>query len=119
MRKLNWLGNSLKNMKGFPEDAKREIGHALHGLQMDDDQQPRIKPLRGNPAFKGAAIRQISADAEGRAFRCVVTLEVAQEIYVLHALEKKATQGVATPKKEIDIILSRMQSLKEQSRKSA
>jgi phage-related protein len=35
--------------------------------------------------------------------RCYVT-QVGQRIYVLHAFQKKATSGIATNKREVDLI---------------
>jgi phage-related protein len=38
---------------------------------------------------------------------------IAEEIWVLHAFQKKSTQGVKTPKREIDLIEDRLKRLKE------
>ena len=36
-----------------------------------------------------------------------------EEIWVVHAFQKKSTQGIKTPKREIDLIRDRLKSLKE------
>lgn len=35
--------------------------------------------------------------------------QVGEAIYVLHAFQKKATSGIATPKRELDLIRQRIQ----------
>jgi phage-related protein len=35
------------------------------------------------------------------------------EVWLVHAFQKKATQGIKTPKREIDLIKERLKRLKE------
>jgi phage-related protein len=53
---------------------------------------------------------------KGDAFRVVNAVQLADEIWVMHALEKKSTQGIKTPKREIDLIKDRLKRLKEMLR---
>ena len=39
--------------------------------------------------------------------------ELAEEIWVVHAFQKKSTRGVKTPQREIDLIEDRLKRLKE------
>jgi phage-related protein len=41
-------------------------------------------------------------------FRTVYTVEFRDVIAVLHVFQKKSKSGIATPKKEIDLILQRL-----------
>ena len=41
---------------------------------------------------------------------------LANEIWVVHAFQKKSTQGGKTPKREIDLIRNRLKRLKEMLR---
>ncbi len=41
---------------------------------------------------------------------------VAEEIWVVHAFQKKSTQGIKTPQREIDLIKDRLKRLKEMLR---
>jgi phage-related protein len=43
-------------------------------------------------------------------------VQLADEIWVMHAFEKKSTQGIKTPKREIDLIKDRLKRLKEMLR---
>jgi phage-related protein len=43
-----------------------------------------------------------------RLFRAVYLVRLADRVYVLHAFQKKATRGIATPQTEIDLIKRRL-----------
>jgi phage-related protein len=49
----------------------------------------------------------------GDAFRVVYAVQLADEIWVIHAFQKKSKQGVKTPKHEIDLVKDRLKRLKE------
>jgi phage-related protein len=40
-------------------------------------------------------------------------VQLADEIWVLHAFQKKSMKGIRTPKHEIDLIRDRLKRLKE------
>jgi phage-related protein len=46
-------------------------------------------------------------------FRVVYAVQLAEEIWVAHAFQKKSTQGIKTPKREVDLIKDRLKRLKE------
>ena len=43
----------------------------------------------------------------------IYALQLGSEVWVVHAFQKKATQGIKTPKHEIDLIKERLKRLKE------
>ncbi len=47
------------------------------------------------------------------AFRVVYALRVFEDIWVLHAFQKKSKSGIKTPTAEIDLIEDRLKRLKE------
>jgi phage-related protein len=49
----------------------------------------------------------------GDAFRVVYAVQLADEIWVIHAFQKKSKQAIKTPKHEIDLVKERMKRLKE------
>jgi len=49
----------------------------------------------------------------GDAFRVVYAVQIAEELWVLHAFQKKSTQGIKTPRHEVEMIESRLKELKE------
>jgi phage-related protein len=46
----------------------------------------------------------------------IYAVQLADEIWVVHAFQKKSTQGIKTPQHEIDLIKDRLKSLKERLR---
>lgn len=63
--------------------------------------------------FHGASVIEIRAFYRSDTFRAVYTLRFGDVIYVLHAFQKKATRGVATPKREIEAITARLRQAEE------
>ncbi len=52
-------------------------------------------------------------DRRGDALRAVYAVQLHRDLWVLHAFQKKSTQGIRTPKHEIDLIQDRLKRLKE------
>jgi phage-related protein len=48
-----------------------------------------------------------------RAYRVVYALQIGEDIWVVHAFQKKSKTGIATPKQEIDLVRVRIKRLKE------
>jgi len=104
LRQLVWVGSSLKELRAFPEEVRQVMGFALYQAQTGD-KHVAAKPLRG---FGGAGVLEVVEDHAGDTYRAVYTVRFAEAVYVLHAFQKKATRGIATPKHEIDLISSRL-----------
>lgn len=80
------------------------MGRALDAAQRGD-KAPNAKPLRG---FGGAGVLEIVDDHDGDTYRAVYTVRFAEAVYVLHAFQKKSKRGVATPKRDLDLIRWRL-----------
>ena len=106
-RPVLWVGSSRKDLRGFPREVRRHIGQALYTAQQGET-DPSAKPLRG---FGGGSVLEIVANHEGGTWRAVYTVRYAEAIYVLHAFQKKSKRGIATPKKDIDLIHHRLAEL--------
>ena len=61
----------------------------------------------------GAGVFEIASPFRGNAFRVVYAVQLGQDIWVVHAFQKKSTRGIKTPKSEIDLIEDRLKRLKE------
>jgi len=46
----------------------------------------------------------------------VYAVQLDQDIWVVHAFQKKSRQGIKTPKHEVDLIRDRLKRLKEMLR---
>jgi phage-related protein len=80
------------------------MGVALYAAQMGEI-DPATKPLKG---FGGASVIEIVVEDQSGAWRAVYTVRYAEAIYVLHAFQKKAKRGIATPKQDLDLIRRRL-----------
>jgi phage-related protein len=106
---LFWIGSSLEDLRGFPEEVKDEVGFALY--QAQTGLKPRsAKPLKG---FGGASVLEIVDDFQTDTYRAVYTVQFAGAVYVIHAFQKKSKRGTRTPRAEIDLIERRLKAAKE------
>ena len=56
---------------------------------------------------------EIALRFQGDAFRVVYAVQLGEEVWVVHAFQKKSTRGIKTPKREIDLVKDRLKRLKE------
>ena len=104
VKPIRWIGTSLRDLRSFPRAVRVDIGHALFTAQ-EGKTDPAARPLKG---FGGASVLEIVASHHGNAWRAVYTVRFQGAIYVLHVFQKKATKGIATPTREIDLIKQRL-----------
>jgi len=61
---------------------------------------------------------QVWADDPSGTYRAVYLAQFQEAVYLLHAFQKKTKSGIATPRRELDLIQQRLQlALKLASRK--
>ena len=109
LKELVWVASSLKDLRAFPEEVRQVMGFALYQAQIGE-KHVAAKPLRG---FGSAGVLEAVEDHAGDTYRAVYTVRFAEAVYVLHAFQKKATRGSATPKHEIDLIRSRLAAARQ------
>ncbi|WP_208597449.1 type II toxin-antitoxin system RelE/ParE family toxin [Pseudomonas peli] len=90
----------------MPEDVKDSFGFALHLAQVGR-KHAHTKPLRG---FGGAGVLEVVENSSGGTYRAVYTVKFGESVYVLHCFQKKSTQGIATPKPDMDVINERLKA---------
>ena len=61
------------------------------------------KPFKG----VGSGVLEIALRYASDAYRVVLALQIGKRIYVLHAFQKKSMKGIATPKRDVDLIKKR------------
>jgi phage-related protein len=89
--------------------VRREIVHALHLAQLGE-KSPAAKPLKG---FKGAGVLEVVEVFDGNAYRAVYTVRLQSGVYALHAFQKKSRRGIATDKRDIDLVEQRLREAEE------
>lgn len=98
------MGSSRSDLKAFPKKVQADMGHALYAAQCGET-DPAAKPLKG---FGGTSVMEIVDRHDGETFRTVYAATLGAVVYVLHAFQKKATKGIATPKHHVDLIKARL-----------
>jgi phage-related protein len=107
-RPLVWLGTSLRNLRAFPDEAKKIIGDELQLIQFGG--MPKdAKPFKG----VGSGVFEIALRHDAEAYRTVLAVQFGRNIYVLHAFQKKSKKGIATPKPDVDLIKQRYKEARE------
>ena len=106
---LVWIGSSLKDLSAFPREVKQVMGYALH-LAQRGEKHPDAKPFR---SFRGAGVLEVVDDFDGDTYRAVYTVRLTGRVYVLHAFQKKSSQGVKTSKHDLDLISQRLAQAEE------
>jgi phage-related protein len=96
-----------KDLMAMPGEVQDVFGYALHEAQ-EGRKHPDAKPLKG---FGGAGVLEVVEDYKGDAYRAVYTVRFAAAVYVLHCFQKKSTQGIATPKHDVELIKSRLKAV--------
>lgn len=98
MKAVEFLGNSLDQLRSFPVTARRAMGYQTERLQRGlspDDWKPM--------ASIGAGVNEIRVRDESGIWRTVYLAKLPDAVYVLHCFQKK------TPKTaQSDIALARV-----------
>jgi phage-related protein len=110
-RPISWIRAALKEFETFPEGARSICLTALT-IAAEGGKADIAKPMHG----LGSGVFEIALPFRSDALRVVYGLQLAEEIWVVHAFQKKWTQGIKTPKREIDLIKDRLKRLKEMLR---
>jgi phage-related protein len=108
LRPVVWLGNSKKNLRDFPKGAQKLLGDELQLIQFGG--MPKdAKPFKG----VGSGVLEIALRYASDAYRVVLAVQIGKRVYVLHAFQKKSTQGIATSKRDVDLIKKRYAEAQE------
>jgi phage-related protein len=103
MKPVRLLGDDLKSLRDFPEDAKQDAGYQLDKVQRGE-QPDDFKPMLSI----GKGVEEIRIWDDSGTDRVIYTARLADAVYVLHAFQKK-TQ--ATSKRDIDTAKERFAQL--------
>jgi phage-related protein len=104
MKAVEFLGDTLRAIRAFPDDARRQAGAELRRVQKGEEPK-NWKPF----ATIGPGVREIRVRESGGAFRVVYLATLPDTVYVLHAFQKKAQK---TPQRDIDLARTRLAELR-------
>ena len=112
LKLVRWVGSSKTDLKTFPKPVRRHIGQALYAAQWGEE-YPSAKALKG---FGGRAVLEIVAPHASSTYRAVYTVQFRDAVYVLHAFQKKSKKGIATPRREIELVKRRLTAAEQDYR---
>jgi phage-related protein len=102
LRPIIWLGNSKTNLLEFPKEVQKLIGDELQLMQFGG--MPKdAKPFKGI----GSGVFEVALRYATDAYRVVLAVQLGEKIYILHAFQKKSKLGIATPRKDTNLIKQR------------
>ncbi len=110
LKPVVWVGPTLDELRGCPEEVQDVVGYALYLAQEGIQQHPKAKPLKGELG----GLVEVVADHSSGTYRAVYTAKLVTAIYVLHVFQKKSTRGIATPKRELVLIKARLRRAQQQ-----
>jgi phage-related protein len=107
-RPISWLTPARKAFEAFPGGARETMMDAL-SIAAEGGMAGIAKPIKG----LGSGVFELALPYRGNAFRVIYAVQLGDELWVIHVFQKKSTQGINTPKHEIDLIKDRLKRLKE------
>ena len=110
-RRISWIKAARKEFEKFPLDAQ-EICFSALTIAAEGGKAEIAKPLVG----LGSGVFEIALAFRANAYRVVYAVQIADAVWVVHAFQKKSTKGITTPRRQIDLISSRLTTLKEMLR---
>lgn len=66
------------------------------------------KPMHG----MGSGVFEIALPFRGNAYRVVYAVQLSDAVWVVHAFQKKSTQGIKTTQRDLELIRDRLKRLK-------
>ena len=103
-----WLGDSRKQVQSFPPSVRQDIGSALYDVQLGVT-PPLAKSLKGI----GSGVFEIVTRFATNTYRTVYAIQLGQQVYVLHAFQKKSPTGRKTAKKDREMIERRYKEARQ------
>jgi phage-related protein len=105
---IKWVGSAKRDLDAMPEGVKDVFGHAIDLSQAGGKHQD-AKVMTG---FGSAGVLEVVEDDQGDTYRAVYTVKFSGWVYVLHCFQKKSKSGIKTPKKDMELIETRLKAAK-------
>jgi phage-related protein len=103
MKVVRFLGDSLKCLRNFPEDARQDAGYQIDKVQRGD-QPDDFRPM----SSIGNGVEEIRIRDDSGIYRVVYVARFVEAVYVLHVFQKKSQ---ATSKGDLEIARERYAQL--------
>jgi phage-related protein len=107
-RQISWIKGARKEFEKFPAQAQ-SICLAALTIAAEGGKADVAKPLHG----LGSGVFEIALPFRGEAFRIVYAVQIGEDLWVVHAFQKKSTTGIKTAKSNVELVRDRLRKLKE------
>lgn len=107
-RSISWIKAALREFETFPDEVRTTCLTALT-IAAEGGKADIAKSMQG----LGSGVFEIALPFRSDAFRVVYAVQLDDDLWVVHAFQKKSTRGIKTPKHEIDLIKDRLKRLRE------
>jgi phage-related protein len=94
-RPISWIKAARRDFERFPE-AAQSICLAALTIAADGGKSDIAKPMKG----LGSGVLEAALAHRGDAFRVVYAVQLGDDLWIIHAFQKKSTHGIKTPKAE-------------------
>jgi phage-related protein len=108
---VEFWGDSLDVLRGFPKDARYNLGYAIRQLQRGQTPMDR-KPMPG----VGPGVFELRDQDERSWYRVIHLKKTKNVIHILHCFEKQTNQ---TEQKDIDTATQRLSQVLAKQREEA
>jgi len=108
MRRISWVRAALKEFQSFPQAVKEQMKFALE-IAAAGQKADIAKPMKGFDS----GVFEIALAYRSDAYGSVYAVKLGDDLWVVHAFQKKSTQGIKTPKREIDVIHERIKRIRD------
>ena len=79
-------------------------------IACDGQKADIAKPMAG----LGTGVFEIALPFRGDAYRVIYGVKLGDDLWVIHAFQKKSTQGHKTPQHEIEVVRTRLKRLRNE-----
>jgi phage-related protein len=107
-RPVSWVKAARKEFEKFPQKVQTEGLSALT-IAAEGAKADSAKPLHG----LGSGIFEIVLNDRSGTYRVIYAVQIGDDLWVIHAFQKKSNKGIKTPQHEIDVVRERLKRLKE------
>jgi phage-related protein len=107
-KRIFWLGSTQGDLSVASEPVRTTMGGALRAAQEGGKSDDATK-MKGNLSD----VIEVRENDEAGTHRLMYTVEIGESVYVLDFFQKKSKKGIATPKADLDRILSRLKQARE------
>ena len=111
-RRLVWLVDTRDALREFPPEVRTKLGFGVYLAQIGLKPET-AKLLHGFDV----PVWEVRADDRSGTYRVVYVVHLRNAVYALHAFQKKSKAGIATPRRDVELIRQRLKLARERDAK--